>query len=81
MPVRYNRGSDMVSSAHDPLYWDDAYAIALRLKAQHPGIDPIEIECSVLHKWIIALEEFADDPEIIRNEWLEQIQAEWVEIS
>ncbi len=67
-------------SAYDPLYWDDAYPIALSLKAAHPDVDPTAIEHCVLHEWVIKLEGFADDPAVMRDDWLEQIQAEWVEL-
>ena len=70
----------MGGSTRDPLYWDDAYPIALLLKAAHPDIDPIEIEHRVLHEWVIRLEGFADDPAVMRGYWLEQIQAEWAEL-
>jgi FeS assembly protein IscX len=70
----------MAGSEHDPLYWDDAYSIALVLKTAHPGIDPTEIDYRVLHEWVIRLEGFADDPAVMRVDWLELIQAEWVEL-
>ncbi|HEY3342852.1 MAG TPA: Fe-S cluster assembly protein IscX [Anaerolineae bacterium] len=54
--------------------------MALLLKAAHPDIDPTELDHSVLHGWVIGLEGFADDPALIYVEWLERIQAEWVEI-
>jgi FeS assembly protein IscX len=76
----YNRLPGMTGDAHDPLYWDDAYPIALLLKAAHPGTDPIAIDYRVLHGWVIGLEGFADDPKVMYVGWLERIQAEWVEI-
>ena len=65
----------------DPLYWDDAYPIALRLKAAHPDVDPIAVEQRRLHEWVTTLAAFADDPQVMRADWLEQILAEWVEIA
>ncbi|MCL5997857.1 MAG: Fe-S cluster assembly protein IscX [Chloroflexi bacterium] len=73
-------GSANTSSAYDPLYWDDAYPIALVLKAAHPDTDPTAIDHHILHEWVIRLEGFVDDPQVVRAEWLEQIQAEWVEL-
>ncbi len=64
----------------DPLYWDDAYPIALALKIAHPGVDPMDVELSVLHEWVVALRDFADEPQVMRIEWLDQIQAEWIEL-
>ena len=76
----YNRLPGMTGSVRDPLYWDDAYPIALALRAAHPGIDPIAIDHQVLHGWVIKLEGFADDPDTVYADWLERIEAEWVEI-
>ncbi len=76
----YNRSPGMTGNARDPLYWDDAYPIALLLKAAHPDADPIAIDHHVLHQWVIGLEGFADDPHVMYVDWLERIQAEWVEI-
>ena len=71
----------MADAPLDPLYWDDAYPIALLLKVAHPDIDPIGVDQRKLHEWVIRLAGFADDPQIMRADWLEQILAEWVEIT
>lgn len=71
----------MVDVSLDPLYWDDAYPIALLLKAAHPDVDPIVVEQRELREWVIRLAGFADDPQVMRADWLEQILAEWVEIA
>jgi FeS assembly protein IscX len=70
----------MAGTAIDPLYWDDVYPIALVLRAAHPDVDPVDIDQNVLHEWVIALRDFADDPAVMRSEWLERIQAEWIEL-
>ena len=70
----------MAGSLRDPLYWDDAYPIALELKAAHPEVDPTDVAHRVLHEWVITLEGFADDPTMVRKSWLQHIQAEWVEL-
>ncbi|MCL5275278.1 MAG: Fe-S cluster assembly protein IscX [Chloroflexi bacterium] len=70
----------MAGSARDPLYWDDAYPIALVLRAAHPDVDPISVELRVLFEWVVGLEDFADDPALTSSEWLERIQAEWIEL-
>lgn len=65
----------------DPLYWDDAYPIALLLNAQHPEVeDPTRVARDQLRHWVVALEGFCDDPNAATVEFLEQIQAEWVEL-
>lgn len=64
----------------DPVYWDDAYPIALLLKEAHPDADPASVDLNELHSWVTRLEGFADDGEAQRA-WLEQIQVEWVELN
>jgi FeS assembly protein IscX len=73
-------GTAHLAGSHDPLYWDDAYPIALLLKAAHPDTDPTAIEQHILCEWVVALQGFVDDPALARSEWLEHIQAEWVEL-
>ncbi|HEY3290499.1 MAG TPA: Fe-S cluster assembly protein IscX [Anaerolineae bacterium] len=65
----------------DPLYWDDAYPIALALRDLYPLTDPGSIEQEVLHGWVVSLRDFVDDPAVRRSDWLEQIQAEWLELT
>lgn len=65
----------------DPVYWDDAYPIALLLRAAHPEVtDPASVAPALLHTWVIALDVFADDREAMPVEWLAQILVEWVEL-
>ena len=65
----------------DPLYWDDAYSIALLLNAAHPDVgDPSQVMLPQLKTWVTALNGFADDHETAPVEQLEQIQVEWVEL-
>jgi len=66
----------------DPVYWDDAYPIALLLREMHPDVtNPASIEPAILREWVIALEAFADDRDAMPVEWLDQILVEWVELS
>lgn len=65
----------------DPLYWDDAYPIALLLKQAHPDADPAGVDLTELQSWVTYLEDLADDGGVIQREWLEQIQVEWVELN
>ncbi|MCL6510875.1 MAG: Fe-S cluster assembly protein IscX [Anaerolineae bacterium] len=65
----------------DPLYWDDTYPIALLLDAAHPEVtDPTTLDLSVLRDWVIRLEGFSDECDVLPVEWLERIQMEWVEL-
>lgn len=70
----------MARSGADPIYWDDAYPIALALKANYPDVEPMEIDHETLRRWVIALPGFNDDPAMGRIEWLDDIRREWLEI-
>jgi FeS assembly protein IscX len=70
----------MTVRALDPLFWDDAYPIALLLKAAHPETDPLAVDFAVLREWVLALDAFADEPQGASLHWLEQIQVEWIEL-
>jgi FeS assembly protein IscX len=65
----------------DPVYWDDAYPIALLLKEAHPDADPAVVDLNELQNWVMRLEGFADDGGAVQREWLEHIQVEWVELN
>jgi FeS assembly protein IscX len=61
------------------LFWDDDYAIAMALKHRHPNADPLELDWDTLHRWIIDLPDFVDDPAVTAIYLLENIQREWYE--
>jgi len=61
------------------LYWEDDYAIALALNRVHPGLDPLKVEWTTLHQWVIELPEFIDDKSVAAHYLLENIQREWYE--
>jgi FeS assembly protein IscX len=63
----------------DRLYWDDAYAIALALIERHPDVDPLTVDRETLHRYVIELPDFADDPDHEHLCWLCDIQKEWYE--
>ena len=60
-------------------YWDDAYPIAQALRAAYPGVDPLSVDWDTLHRWVVALPGFADDPRLKDPVRLEEIQREWLE--
>jgi FeS assembly protein IscX len=45
----------------------------------HPGVDPLTVRFTDLHKWITALPEFRDDPAKSNEGKLEAIQMAWHE--
>jgi FeS assembly protein IscX len=61
------------------LTWDDAEDIAERLAEQHPTVDPLSVRFTELHRWIVELPDFADDPKESSEGKLERIQMAWLE--
>jgi FeS assembly protein IscX len=61
------------------LKWSDALELAVLLQERHPDVDPRYIRFTDLHQWVLALEEFSDDPERSGEKLLEAIQMAWIE--
>jgi FeS assembly protein IscX len=61
------------------LTWDDAEDIAIALADKFPGLDPLTVRFTDLHKWVIALPGFSDDPAKSNEGKLEAIQMAWLE--
>lgn len=61
------------------LKWTDSLDIALDLIDEHPDVDPKQIRFTDLHTWVMALENFDDDPERSGERILEAIQMAWIE--
>jgi FeS assembly protein IscX len=61
------------------LTWDHTENIALALYDEHPDLDPLTVRFTDLHKWVVALPEFGDDPEKSSEGKLEAIQMAWYE--
>ena len=61
------------------LKWTDSLDIAIDLSEKYPDIDPKYIRFTDLHKWIIELENFDDDPDNSNEKILEAIQMNWIE--
>ncbi|HEY3268356.1 MAG TPA: Fe-S cluster assembly protein IscX [Armatimonadota bacterium] len=59
--------------------WDDKEDIALDLMEIFPDLDPLTVRFTDLHKWIIELPHFGDDPAISNEGKLEAIQMAWYE--
>jgi len=62
------------------LSWDDAEDIADALVASHPEVDPLSVRFTDLHRWVVALPGFTDDPQASTEGKLERIQMAWVEL-
>ena len=61
------------------LKWTDSLDIAIDLSEKYPDTDPKYIRFTDLHKWIIELENFDDDPDNSNEKILEAIQMNWIE--
>ena len=59
--------------------WIDINEIAIELMEHYPEIDPRYILFTDLHKWIIGLEDFEDEPNRSNEQILEAIQMAWIE--
>ena len=62
-----------------PLTWDDAEDIAIELSEKHPGLDPLSVRFTDLHRYVTELPSFKDDPQKSTEGKLEAIQMAWHE--
>jgi len=60
------------------LRWTDSLEIALDLMEEHPDVDPMQLHFTELMQWVIALENFDDDPKHCGERVLEAIQLAWI---
>ncbi|WJW76262.1 Fe-S cluster assembly protein IscX [Thiohalobacter sp. IOR34] len=61
------------------LKWTDSLEIAIALDEAHPEVDPKYVNFVELRQWVLALDEFDDDPEHSGEKILEAIQMAWIE--
>ena len=61
------------------LYWDDAEDIGYALADKFPGKDPLEVRFTDLHRMVVELPGFDDDPTASTEGKLEAIQMAWHE--
>ena len=59
--------------------WTDSLEIAIQLDETHPEVDPRYVNFVDLRNWVMALDEFDDDPEHSGEKILEAIQMAWIE--
>ena len=59
--------------------WTDVQAIAEALYDAHPDVDPKVIRFTDLHAWVMALDDFSDEPNNSNEKILEAIQQLWIE--
>jgi FeS assembly protein IscX len=61
------------------LTWDKAEDIGIELYEANPDMDPLQVRFTDLHKMVIELPGFADDPMKSNEAKLEAIQMAWYE--
>ena len=60
------------------LRWTDVHDIAIELEERHPDIDNVNLRFTDLHRWVMELPDFEDDPNRSNEKILEAIQAAWI---
>jgi FeS assembly protein IscX len=61
------------------LSWTSIEDLAIALADKHPDTDPLTVRFTDLHKWVMALDGFSDDPKNSNEKKLEAIQMAWHE--
>jgi FeS assembly protein IscX len=61
------------------LRWTDVLDIAIELDETYPEVDPLTVNFVDLRDWVIALDDFDDDPDKSGEKVLEAIQMHWIE--
>ena len=61
------------------LKWSDTIDIAILLEEKYPDKDNVNLRFTDLHKWILELDDFEDDPEASNEKILEAIQMAWID--
>ncbi len=59
--------------------WNDFEDIGIALHEAHPGIDPLTVRFTDLHRMVTELPDFDDDPMASNEAKLEAIQMAWYE--
>ena len=59
--------------------WTDTLDIAIELVDAHPTVDPQLVRFTDLHAWVMALEDFDDEPDKSSEKILESIQMNWID--
>lgn len=63
------------------LYWHSTYAIVVSLMRHHPNLSPLNIGLLELAESVVALPGFDDDPDMVTERILLDIQITWFEES
>ena len=61
------------------LKWSDVTDIAILLEEKYPNKDNVNLRFTDLHKWVVNLNEFIDNPDASNEKILEAIQMAWID--
>ncbi|MDC3091335.1 Fe-S cluster assembly protein IscX [Rickettsiales bacterium] len=61
------------------LKWTDTIDIAIALEEKFPKEDNVNLRFTDLHKWVLSLEGFQDNPNNSNEKILESIQMAWID--
>ncbi len=59
--------------------WRDVREIAIELAGAHPGVAPLSVRFTDLHRWVTELPGFEDEPGRSNEKVLEAIQMAWLD--
>ncbi len=59
--------------------WTDIPDLAIALCDAHPDVDPARVRFTDLHRWVVQLPGFDDDPQRSGEKILEAIQQAWID--
>ena len=59
--------------------WTDTIRIAEDLYENYPDVDPLTVRFTDLHRWVMALDGFDDNPAQSNEKILEAIQMAWID--
>ena len=68
-----------IDEIHMKLRWTDTRDVAIALYEAHPEVNPMTVRFTDLHKWVMDLPDFDDDPNHSGEKILEAIQAAWMD--
>ncbi len=61
------------------LKWTDSREIAILLEDLYPDVDNLNLRFTDLHKWVLNLDQFDDNPDSSNEKVLEAIQMAWID--
>ena len=77
--MRYNFGLIIHNIFGRKMLWTDTLEIAEKLFDTHPDNDPKTIRFTDQRQWVLALNDFDDDPNKCGERILEAIQLAWID--